>query len=452
MKRSSLSLLVPFSFLFAAILLAAPSWSAAQPPTADPSGASGLVVRVRIASIVHPVAAEFLVESLAEADSRKAELFLLELSTPGGLLTSTREIFEAMMGARTPVAVYVAPSGAQAASAGFFLLMAADVAAMAPGTNTGAAHPVGGQGEDIEGHLGRKVEQDSAATIRSLALRHGRNVEFAEAAVLESRSFTAEEALEAGLVEIVAPTVAALLIELDGREVVKHEETRTLRTASARVEDIEMTVFERLLSAIVHPNIAYLLMALGWIGLYMELSHPGAILPGVVGVICLIVGFYAMSVLPVNYAGVALILLAMALFVAEFQVVSHGALTLGGAVALVLGSLMLFDDPDPALRVGVEVIFGAVTGILLVVGFLLSRVIALRKMPVRTGREGMVRRRGVVRRDLTPRGKVFVHGELWNAEASSEVTGAILAEGDEVEVVEVDGMILRVRPLDERSL
>ena len=439
----------PISALFPALLVVllvvlGSSWSAARESTDDPVGP---VVRVRIDSILHPPAAEFVVDALGQADARGAELFVLELNTPGGLLPSTRDIFEAMMAARTPVVVYVAPSGAQAASAGFFLLMAADVAAMAPGTNTGAAHPVGGQGEDIEGHLGEKVEQDAAATIRSLALQHGRDVPLAEAAVLESRSFTADEALEANLVEIVAPTFAALLVELDGREIVKHEAKHVPRTLSAAVEEIEMTVFQRLLSAIVHPNIAYLLMALGWIGLYMELSNPGAILPGVVGILCLIVGFYAMSVLPVNYAGVALIVLAMVLFVAEFQVMSHGALTLGGAVALILGSLMLFEDPDPALRVGTEVVVGAVTGVLLVVGFLLSRVLALRKVPVRTGREGMLQEHGVVRRDLAPRGKVFVHGELWAAELAPGAESAPRV-GEEVEVVEVDGMILRVRPVN----
>jgi membrane-bound serine protease (ClpP class) len=400
------------------------------------------VVRIEVDSIIHPVAAQFVSESLAETDARGADLFVIELSTPGGLLTSTREIVQEMLGAETPVVVFVSPSGAHAASAGFFLLMAADVAAMAPGTNTGAAHPVGGQGEDVEGNLGEKVEQDAAAQIRSLAARNGRDPDLAESAVVESKSFTAAEALEAGLIDLVADDVDDLLAQLDGRELeAGRDEPLTLRTADAEIRSLEMSTFQRLLSAIAHPNIAYILMTLGGLGLYFELSNPGAILPGVVGAICLILAFFALSVLPVNYAGIALILLAVLFFIAEIKVVSYGLLTVGGLVSLVLGSLMLFKSADPAIQVSKEVIFSVTLFAGVVVAFLLWMVLRVHRSRVTTGAEGLVSKLAQARTDLDPAGKVFVWGEIWNAVAESPVTA-----GQSVEITAVDGMTLHVRP------
>jgi len=434
----------------AAVLAAfAGTAAAAEPePAAEPASAAesaGPVVRVRVDSIIHPVAVELLEDAIAEADALGAEALVVELSTPGGLLPSTREIFTAMLGAATPVVVYVAPSGAQAASAGFFLLMAADVAAMAPGTNTGAAHPVGGQGEEIEGAMGEKVEQDAAATIRSLAARHGRNAELAEAAVVESRSFTADEALEADLIDLVAPSLTALLAELDGREVTKNGRTMTLETAEAVVETVEMSPWRRVLAALAHPNIAYILLSLGFLGIYFELMNPGSILPGVVGGICLILAFFSLSVLPVNYAGVALILLAIVLFIAEIKVPSYGMLTVGGVVSLALGGLMLFKSPLPALRVSLELVFGVALLAALVVGFLMRLALRAQRSKVRTGNEGLV---GEVGRAFTalgpgdPRpGKVFVHGEFWHARAGRPVEA-----GRAVRVTAVEGMLLAVEP------
>ncbi len=428
-----------------ALMAAAGAW-AVQEPEADgkPDGGEpspGRVVRIQVDSIIHPVAAQYITESLDYADEIRAAALVMELNTPGGLLDVTRDIFTAMASARTPVVVFVAPSGAQAASAGFFLLMAADVAAMAPGTNTGAAHPVGGQGEDIEGHMGEKIEQDSAATIRSLARQHGRNPEKAEAAVVDSRSYTAEEALAEGLIEFIAPTVGELMAAIDGREVEKvGSEPAALATAEAVIELREMPPFQRFLATIVHPQIALILMALGWIGLYMELSHPGAILPGVVGAICLILGFYALSVLPVNYAGVALILLALILFIAELKVVSYGLLSVGGVIALVLGSVMLFKDVEPALRVGGGLIAATSGSILIIVGLLMWKALSVRRQKVTTGVEGLVGERGQARTDVDLRGKVFIHGELWHARAEQPI-----AAGGEIEVTAVEGMTLRVR-------
>lgn len=399
------------------------------------------VLRIRIDSTIHPVIADFIAESVAEADASGAAALVLELATPGGLMVSTREILTALLGAATPVVVYVAPSGAQAASAGFFILMAADVAAMAPGSNTGAAHPVGGKGEDIEGTMGEKVEQDSAATIRSLAQRHGRNVELAEAAVIESRSFSAEEALEVGLIEVVAPNLSALLAEIDGREVDKGGGPMVLATAGAPVRELEMPVLRRILSVLASPDVAFILLSIGMLGLYVEFTNPGAIFPGVVGAICLIFAFAGLSVLPVNYVGVALVLLAIVLFIAEIKVVSFGLLTIGGVISLVLGGLMLFDTPEPAVRVSLEVIVGVAATALILVAILATLVIRAHRSRVHTGSDGLLRQTARAYTALTPRGKVFIQGEIWNA-----VSDRPVERDAAVEVVAVDGLMLKVRP------
>jgi membrane-bound serine protease (ClpP class) len=413
-----------------------------DPVTPEAAVSSKRIIRIEVDSIIHPVAAQFVIESLEEADALGAEAFVIQLSTPGGLLTSTREIFTAMLNAETPVIVFVSPSGAQAASAGFFILMAADVAAMAPGTNAGAAHPVGGQGEDIKGDMGDKVEEDAAATIRSLATRNDRNAELAEAAVVESRSFTAEEALENGLIEFVAVNLPDLLRQIDGRELTTESgDLDLLETADAVVESREMAAFQKFLATIAHPNIAYILMTLGGLGLYFELSNPGAVLPGVIGGICLILAFFALSVLPVNYAGIALIILALIFFIAEVKVTSYGLLTVAGVISMVLGSLMLFKSADPAIRVSLGVILSATLFTVVVVAFLMTMVVRTYRSQVTTGTEGLVHKQGVARTVLDPTGKVFVHGEIWNAR--SEVP---IAAGSTVEVVAVDGMNLRVKP------
>jgi len=405
------------------------------------------ILRLRIASIIHPVAEEYLREGLEEADRVGAAAVVVELDTPGGLLSSTREMTTAMLAARTPVVVWVAPDGAQAASAGFFLLQAADFAAMAPSTNTGAAHPVGSGGETIEGDLGEKAEQDAAATIRALAERRGRNVPLAESAVVESRSFTAQEALDQNLVDLVAPNLPALLVELDGREFEKPAgEARTLELSGRVVRDVEMSAFQRFLSRIAHPNLAGIFLTLGMLGLYFELSNPGAVLPGVVGGICLLLAFFALSVLPVSYIGVGLVALAVGFFIAEVKVAGTGLLAVAGIISLVLGLGMLFRTAEPSLRVSKSVIGTmAVVAALLVAGavFLVAKTY---RNKVTTGAEGLVGSRAVTRSALNPTGKVFLEGEWWNAVADTEIEAGI-----PVEVVAIDGMTLRVRPLDERS-
>lgn len=428
----------PFRFSLVLFALALPGL--AQP------AARGEVVLARVHSVIHPVSAELILDTLREADDSGAAAVVLELSTPGGLLTSTREITTAILGARTPVVVWVAPDGAQNASAGFFVLLAADVAAMAPNTNTGAAHPVGGQGEDIPGKLGEKMEQDAAAYIRALAGRTGRNAQLAEAAVVESRSFTAREALDGKLIDLIAPTLPELLRALDGRVVRKGNQAITLRTAGASVREVELPSLRRLLAWVADPNIAYILLVLGGLGLYFELMNPGAIFPGVVGGICLILAFFALSVLPVNVAGLALLLLSLVFFIAEIKVVSHGLLGIGGIISLVLGSLMLFKTADAMLRVSLPLIASLAIFTAAVVGFLLFMALRAQRTPVATGREGLIHERGTARTPLDPRGKVFVHGELWDAVSPEPV-----AAGETVEIVAVQNLTLEVRALRPRA-
>lgn len=435
---------VSMSVLGGAGLLAAQDEDGGE-ATEGTAGEAAPILVAEVDSIIQPVVAGHLEEVLVRAAERDAAALVIQLNTPGGLLDSTRDIFEAMLASPVPVVVYVAPPGAQAASAGFFLLMAADVAAMAPGTNTGAAHPVQGTGQEVEGVMAEKVEQDAASTIRSLAGRHGRNIELAEAAVVKSRSFTAEEALEGELIDFIAEDLDELVAQLEGFQP-RGERIGPLTVADARVEHLEMPTWRKALSVLAHPTIAYLLISLGGLGLYFELANPGSVFPGVIGALFLILGFFALSVLPVNYAGVALIALALLLFLLEIKVMSYGLLTLAGASSLIIGSLMLFRSPDPAMRVSLGAIVGVALLAVLVVWAVTFIILRDRRRQVRTGVEGMLGERGVVRAAINPRGKVFLHGEYWNAVADSPV-----AVGEEIEVVGVDGMTLRVQTTRDKE-
>ena len=408
-------------------------------PDAAPAIAAAHVIRID--SAIQPVAADFIASAVRRADSEGAAVLVLELSTPGGLLTSTRSIATSLLQSQTPVVVFVAPSGAQAASAGFFILMAGDLAAMAPGTNSGAAHPVSGGGEDIQGDMRQKVEEDSAALMRSLARQRNRDIELAESAVLESKSFTAEEALEQGLIDVIAIDVRDLLQQIDGRVVTKISRGEvTLDTAKAPIVRQAMPTYQKFLAIFANPSIAALLMGLGGLGLYIEITNPGSIFPGVMGAICLILGFYAMSVLPINTAGIALVVLGLALFVFEVQVPSFGLLTLGGSLCLILGSVMLFKDTMPVLSGGMAgIVTGAVT-LSLIMALLARRAWTVRRQPATTGVEGLVGEQGTVRKVMANGYKVFVHGELWRAESDDS-----LAEGDTVDIVAVRGLTLTLR-------
>ncbi len=424
------------SLLAAALVSAAAVLGAERAP---------LVVEARIDTPIHPASAGYLRKVLAEAERDGAALVVLTLSTPGGLLASTREMSSAILVSKVPVATYVAPSGAQAASAGFFLLLSGDVAAMAPGTNTGAAHPVGGEGQDLPKNMNEKAEQDARAFIRTLAAQRGRNAEKAEAAVAKSLSYTEAEAKADGLVEIVARDVPDLVAQLDGRRVARVGGAQTtLALHGARIEARPMGEMERVLGIVSHPNVAYVLFLLGLVGLYFELSTPGAILPGVVGGISLLLALYAFSVLPVNLAGLGLILFAIVLFVAEIKVVSHGLLAVGGAVALVAGSLLLFSGrgSDAGYRVDLSIVVPGLALTLLIVGLLAWKTAQLRRAPARTGLDAMIGETARVVEAFGPRegsGRVQVFGEYWDAAGPAD-----LAPGETVRIRRIVGRTLHV--------
>ena len=395
---------------------------------------AGEVVRMRVEDTIQPASQRYIERVLKEAENRQAELVVLELDTPGGLIDTTRDITSAITTSPVPVAVFVTPAGARAASAGFFILMSADVAAMSPGTNTGAAHPVGGQGENLPDDVREKITNDAAAMVRSLAEHRGRNAATAARTVVESISLTAEEALDEHLIDFVVADDAALLAKLNGYELTRFDGTTgVLDLAQPTMVDIEPTFAEQLFSVLANPNVAYLLMALGALGLYVEITHPGGILPGVVGVIFLLLGLYSVSVLPVSWAGVALIFVALMLFVLEVKVTSYGLLTIGGVISFVLGSLMLFDGPIPAMRVSMGVVLPTAVVVALLTGFLLTRVLRAHRQRPMTGREGLVGEEGRAIGDLAPDGKVAVHGEYWDA----RVVGGPVRDGGVVRVVKV---------------
>lgn len=398
-------------------------------------------VVLTVDGIIHPVTASYVVQGIERAGAEGADLVVIRLNTPGGLMTSMREIITAMLNSPVPVAVQVWPEGAQAASAGFFILMAADLAVMAPGTNTGAAHPVGGQGEDIGKHMGKKVEEDASAQIRTLAERRGRDIELAEKAVKESISFTETEALDHGLIDFTASSLEELLDQADGRTLRKGERDLVLQTKGGPVTLMPMGRAQRLLAVLAHPNIAYFLMIFGFLGIYVEITHPGSVAPGVFGALCLLLAFYSLSVLPVNYAGLALILLGIVLLILEIKITSYGALTIGGLASFVIGSMMLIDSPVPALRISMTLITSLTLFTAALVAFLTHRVIRAHHEKVVTGREGLVGEEGETRSAVHASGKVFLHGEWWEAWSDEPIP-----EGSRVTVVAVVGMRLKVRP------
>jgi len=422
--------------------LAVLSWTGFPAATSDPKP---LVLVANVDALIHPVSAEFMVEAMNRADAEKAALVVFVLETPGGLVDSTRTIVTRMLAAKTPVAVFVAPSGARAASAGFLLTIAADVAAMAPGTHIGAAHPVSGQGEKMDETMAKKAAADVAAYARTLAAGRGRNVAWAEQAVNESRAFTETEARDATppLIDLIAADVPDLLTQLDGWVIKRFDgHTETLWTADARTEALAMGFRQRVLSTLAHPNIAYILLSLGILGLTIELWSPGAVLPGVVGGICLLLAFFTFQVLPVNYAGVLLILFGLVLLVLEIKVASFGLLGAGGVVSLLLGSMILIDAPTPELRVSLSLIIPVVAGLSAILLFLVRLAVISQRRPSVTGASGMVGAAGVA---LTPipvggTGRVSARGEIWTARCDDAVS-----EGDAVIVSGLDGLVLTVR-------
>ena len=404
-----------------------------------------IIETATVDGIIHPVSSEFMRSAIAKADAEGAALVVFTLHTPGGLLDSTRDIVTAILAAKTPVAVFVGPAGYRAASAGFLITIAADIAVMAPGTHIGAAHPVSGNGEKVDEVMAKKMASDTAAWARTIAAGRGRNVPLIEQAVNDSRSFTEQEALGASppLIDLIASDVPDLIKKLDGRTIKRFNgSSTTLRLASADVRNIEMTVAQRVLSAIAHPQIAYLLLTLGTLGLTIELWSPGAVAPGVVGGICLLLAFFALQVLPVSYAGLLLMMLGFALLVLEVKVVSHGLLAVGGIASLLFGSLMLIDSPQPELQIGLRVIVPVVltlSGIILV---LVTLGLQAQKQPAVTGESGMLHAPGQALTPIDPGGvgRVATHGEIWSATAAEAIHA-----GDPVIVVGLNGLLLTVK-------
>jgi len=418
-------------------LLAIPGLRAQGQPSAR-------VYTAEIDGIIHPVAAEYVREVIAKADADGAALVIFTLRTPGGLVDSTRDINNAIIRAKTPVAVFVGPSGNRAASAGFLITIAADIAAMAPATHIGAAHPVAGNGEKVDETMAKKMASDVAAYARTLATQRKRNVSLVEQAVLESRSFTEQEAISAAppLIDLIANDVPDLVRKLDGRTITRFDgHTQTLHTASAATVDIAMTWQQRVLGWLAHPQIAYLLLTLGTLGLTIELWSPGAVLPGVAGGICLLLAFFAFQILPVSYAGILLIFFGIALLVLEVKVTSFGLLAVGGILSLVLGSMMLIDSPLPELQIGLRLIVPvtlAIAGILL---FLVTLAVNAQRMQPVTGASGMLHETGYALTAIDPGGvgRVRTRGEIWTASANEHIEA-----GAPVRVTAVEGLRLRV--------
>ncbi len=401
------------------------------------------VVAVNIDSVVHPITVEIVSRAIEQAQKENAALLLIRLNTPGGLMDAMRRCVEKIVASPVPVAAFVTPSGGRAASAGFFLLEAADVAAMAPGTNTGAAHPVL-LGTQMDPIMKQKVEQDAAASLRSLLGKRGRNVALAEKTILESKSFTDKEALDNHLIDLVAANDQDLLKQLNGREVVRFDGRRqTLELSGAEVVTYERNLREKIIAAIADPNVALVLLVLGALGIYVEFSSPSLILPGVGGAILVLLALSALSMLPINWVGAALLVLAAALFVMEAKFVSHGILGAGGAVAMVLGCLLLIDTPVPEMRIHLSTAISVALPFALITTMLVMLAIRARRNKVITGGEGMIGEIGVTVTPLGPEGKIFVRGEYWNAVAPAPV-----AVGTRVRVTALDGLQVRVEPVN----
>lgn len=395
---------------------------------------------VTIQDPITPVTARFLQRNFEEVTRKTEHLLLIELDTPGGLDTAMREIVKEIFASPAAVVVYVAPSGARAASAGAIICLAADICAMSPGTNIGAAHPVTLGGEKVDPTMETKLVNDAEAYVESIARQRGRDETLARRMVRDSLSLSADKALEGKVIDLLARDRADLLQQLEGRKIMKGGSELTLQLREAKVTTAEMTRVERIRNVISNPNVAYVLLMLGMLGIFFELSNPGAILPGTIGGISLLLAFFAFQTLPVNYAGILLMLLALILFIAEINIASYGMLTIGGLVAMVLGSLLLFDSPEPWLRLSWNVILLTV---LITAGFfvlIVRKALAAHRRRLTTGREGLIGEKGLAQSPIAATGKVFIHGEYWEARSDEPI-----AAGDKVVVLEVDGMLLKVR-------
>jgi membrane-bound serine protease (ClpP class) len=399
------------------------------------------VLAVEFDNDVNPVTADYVIDQIERANEENYNAVVILLDTPGGLASAMKDIYEAELASKVPVIVYVSPEGARAASAGVWISQAADLLAMAPQTNIGSSTPVSVGGEDIQKDLRNKVVNDAAASLRALAREHGRNVKWVDAAVRRGANLSAREALQMNVIDVIAPDLPTLLNQVDGMET--QPKMLLLETADAKIDEVEMSFWKRILDTLIDPNLIVILMSIGVLGITIELWSPGLILPGTVGAISLIIGLFGLQILPVSWAGVLLLLLAAGFFVAEMFVVSHGALALAGAVAFVIGSLMLFDPAGENYQVSLQVALGVAATMALMVGLVVAKLVQVRRAEVVTGQEELIGQVGIVRQELDPVGLVFVHGELWRATTAGEP----IAPGRQVRVEGLDdALTLTVAP------
>ena len=406
------------------------------------AASSADVLKIVVNDAIHPITDEYIGRAIAEAERNKDQALLIEINTPGGLVESTRDIIEKILASPVPIIVYVTPSGSRAASAGFFILESADVAAMAPGTNTGAAHPVTLGGGKMDDTMKEKLENDSAALMRSVVSKRGRNVEIAETAVRQSKSFTDQEALSQKLIDYVAPSEEDLFKQLQGKQVKRFTgQTITLNLSGDSIRPFDMTLKQRILAYLMDPNVAFILLAVGALALYAEFNHPGAVVPGTVGVVFILIAIFALNLLPTRFAAVVLIFASFILFALEAKFAAHGVLAIGGIVTLTLGGLLLVDAPIPEMRVHLLTALAVSIPLGLITVFLMSIALKARANKVVTGVQGLIGEVGLAHSALSPQGKVFIHGELWDAVAST-----VVPSGQQVIVRQVDGLQLQVDP------
>jgi len=408
------------------------------------SAQSNFIYLLKVDGIINPASAGHIVKGIDKAEQEGASCLVIQMDTPGGLMESMRTIVKRILTARVPIIVYVAPSGSRAGSAGVFITLAAHIAAMAPGTNIGAAHPVQMGEKKISKEMEAKILNDTVAYIRTIAKQRGRNEQWAEKAVRESVSAQEDEALQLGIIDLVSPTLEDLLSRVDGRQVeIASGKVIALKVKGVEVKEIKMSFRHQLLSIISNPSIAYILLMLGFYGLLYELANPGVILPGVIGGICLILAFFAFQMLPINYAGAALILLGVILFIAEVKITSYGMLSVAGVISLLLGSIMLIDSPAEFLKISfIKVILPVVSVSAAFFLFALIMVVRAHRRRPTTGREGLVGGRGVATTDLKPEGVVEIRGELWNAVADEAIKA-----GEKIQVEAIDGMQVTVKKI-----
>ncbi len=407
---------------------------------------SAEVLKIVVNDTIQPITEEYIARAIDEAQRRNCQAILIEINTPGGLVESTRHIIEKITTSQVPVILYVAPSGSRAGSAGIFILEAADVAAMAPGTNAGAAHPVllfGSTEVKPDDEMKQKIENDAAALMRSVVSRRGRNVEVAESAVRESKSFTEQEALSLHLIDYVASSEADLFHQMEGKPFKRFNGQQvTLNLTGQSIAPFGMTVKEQVLNYLMDPNMAFILLAIGALALYAEFNHPGAVVPGTVGVVFILIAAFALNLLPTRFAALGLILAAFALFAAEAKFATHGVLTIGGITLLTLGGLLLVDSPIPEMRVHLLTALTVSIPLGLITAFLMTIAVKARRNKMVSGAQGIIGETGIAHTALSPRGKIFVHGEIWDAVSSCDVS-----TGESVIVRRVDGLVLQVEPL-----